>query len=98
MYAAIVNPGILIFSNVIGSSISAVNSRCNKNIDGVIRDFTSDTGACTFDRGTGLFTPTCEFVPDEESQAKASLMYAEYLTSVWQHSNLRLKQKRQYAF
>ena len=55
----------------------------------MIRDFTSDTGACTFDRGTGLFTPTCEFVPDKESQAKASLMYAEYLTSVRQHSYLR---------
>jgi len=57
-------------------------TRCNKNVDGVIRDFTSPTGACSFDRATGLFEPTCEFVPDTESNAKASIMYAEYLTSV----------------
>lgn len=55
--------------------------RCVDGRNGVIKD--SETGGgCVFDKKSGLPTSSCKFVPDYDSQYKASIMYAEYLSSV----------------
>jgi len=59
-------------------------ARCTSHIDGVIRDQTTASGACIFDRSTGFPTSTCDFLPLEENDAKASLMFAPALSYVSQ--------------
>ena len=57
-------------------------SRCTSGVLGILYDSTSEKKGCTIDETSGLPTETCEFVPMQQTKAKASLMFAEELGSV----------------
>ena len=57
-------------------------TRCTQDILGTIGDPTQPKGGCLRDFTTGLPTSTCIFTPSQSTTSAASIMYAEWLSSV----------------